>query len=120
MTLLKKYADLAVKTGINVQKGQTLMINVAAEHYEFARLLTQSAYEAGAGKVVIKWSDDHITKMGYQNRSLESLTTIPSWLIEEYDDLMEENFARLSIYAPSPGLMADVDGDKIAAASKAT
>ena len=119
MSLLKKYADLAVRTGINVQKGQTLMINVAAEHYEFARLLTESAYEAGAGKVVIKWGDDHIQKMNLQNQSIEKLSHIPDWLVAEYDDYMEQGFARLSIYAPSPGLMADVDGDKMAAASKA-
>lgn len=120
MSLLKKYADLAVRTGINIQKGQTLMIQVAAEHYEFARLLTESAYEAGAGKVVVKFKDDYVSKMHYQYQSIEDLSVVPSWLIEEYDEYMEEGFARLSVYAPSPGLMADVDGDKIAAASKAS
>ncbi len=120
MSLLKKYADLAIQTGVNIQKDQTLMINVSAEHYEFARLLTESAYEAGAGKVVIKWSDDHISKMHYVHQSIETLEYIPSWLIEEYDEYMKDGFARLSVYCPSPGLMADVDGDKIAAASKAS
>ncbi len=120
MSILKKYADLAVRTGINIQKGQTLLINVKAEHFEFARLLTASAYEAGAGKVVVKFNDDIIGKYHLENQSLETLTTIPSWLVQEYDDYIEEGFARLSVYAPSPGLLKDVDGNKVAAQAKAT
>lgn len=120
MSLLEKYAKLAVRTGINVQKGQTLMINVKAEHYEFARLCVKEAYAAGAGKVVIKFHDDQIAKMNVENQSIENLTNIPSWLVDEYDQYIEEGFARLSISAPSPGLMAGVDTAKIAAQAKAS
>ncbi len=119
MTLLEKYAKLAVRTGINIQKGQTLMINVKAEHYEFARLCVKEAYAAGAGKVVIKFNDDQIAKMHVENQSVEDLTNIPEWAVAEYDQYIEEGFARLSIIAPSPGLMAGVDDKKIAAQAKA-
>ncbi len=62
MTLIEKYAQLAVRVGVNVQPGQTLLINVKAEHYEFARLLVKEAYAVGAKKVVVKFSDDIIGK----------------------------------------------------------
>lgn len=117
--LLKKYAKLAVCSGVNVQKGQTVLVNVKAEHYEFARLIVEEAYAAGAKKVVIKFGDDHIAKMHVQNQDIETLTDIPQWLIDEYDSYLDEDLCRLSIYAPSPGLMADVDGDKLAAQAKA-
>lgn len=120
MTLLEKYAKLAVRTGINIQKDQTLLINVKPEHYEFARLCVKEAYAAGAGKVVIKFNDDQIAKMNVENQTIEKLTHVPSWFIDEYDQYIEEGFARLSISAPSPGLMAGVDTEKLSAQMKAT
>ncbi|AMC94638.1 peptidase M29 [Erysipelothrix larvae] len=117
--LLKKYARLAIRTGINVQKGQVLLINVKAEHYEFARMLTEEAYEAGAKRVIVKFSDDIIGKYHYEYQSIETLTEVPQWLVDEYDSYMSEDFCRLSVYAPSPGLLSDVDGNKIAAQAKA-
>ena len=119
MTLLEKYANLAVSTGINIQKGQTLLINVKAEHYEFARLCVDKAYELGAGKVVIKFSDDHISKSHVLNQDIEELKNVPDWVVAEYDQYIEEGFARLSISSPSPGLMQDVDAKKLGAQMKA-
>lgn len=119
MTLLEKYANLAVSTGINIQKGQTLLINVKAEHYEFARLCVDKAYELGAGKVVIKFSDDHIAKSHVVNQDIEELKNVPEWVVAEYDQYIEEGFARLSISSPSPGLMQDVDANKLGAQMKA-
>ena len=34
---LEKYANLAVKTGVNVQKGQTLVINAPILSYKLVR-----------------------------------------------------------------------------------
>lgn len=118
-SLLKKYAALAIRKGVNVQKGQLLQINVAASHYEFARLLVEEAYAAGAAKVVVDFSDDLISKSHYTHQDIETLSTVPQWRVDQVDDYIDQDLCRLSVYAPSPGLMADVDGDKIAAASKA-
>lgn len=119
MTILEKYAKLAIQKGVNVQKGQTLLINVKTEHYEFARLLVEAAYEQGAKKVVVKFSDDVITKSHYTYQDKETLATVPTWVVDEYDEYLDNDLCRLSVYAPSPGLMSDVDGDKMAAVNKA-
>ncbi|NLD26104.1 MAG: aminopeptidase, partial [Acholeplasmataceae bacterium] len=55
---LRKYAELAVKIGVNIQKGQILMINSPVECVEFTRLLVEVAYQVGASYVMIRWSDD--------------------------------------------------------------
>ncbi|QIK86059.1 aminopeptidase [Erysipelothrix sp. HDW6B] len=119
MTLIEKYAQLAVRVGVNVQPGQTLLINVKAEHYEFARLLVKEAYAVGAKKVVVKFSDDIIGKEHALHQDLETYTRVPQWIVDENDDYLTQDLCRLSVYAPSPGLFADVDGDKLAAAAKA-
>lgn len=119
MSLLEKYAKLAVRVGVNVQKGQTLLINVKAEHYEFARMLVKEAYAAGAKKVVVKYGDDIIGKEHAVHQDFETFTHVPEWVVAEYDDYLSQDLCRLSVYAPSPGLMADVDGTKLAAQAKA-
>lgn len=119
MNKLEKYAKLAIRKGVNVQEGQTLLINIKAEHYEFGRMLVDEAYAAGAKKVVVKFGDDYITKSNTIHQDTETLTKIPQWYIDEYDDYLGQDLCRLSVYAPSPGLMADVDGDKLAAVNKA-
>ena len=53
---LENYAELAVKVGVNLQKGQELVVSIPVECAEFARMVTKSAYEAGAKRVWIKWA----------------------------------------------------------------
>ena len=117
--LLKKYARLAIRTGVNVQKGQVLQISAKALHYEFVRMLVDEAYEAGAKQVIVKFNDDVIGKSNYVYQDIETLSTIPQWRIDESEYYMEQDFCTISVYAPTPGLMKDVDGSKIAAANKA-
>ncbi len=117
---MNKYAKLAIQTGVNVQKGQTLLIQAKAEHVEFVRLCVNEAYASGAKEVIVKFSDDYIGKMHYENQSIETLTDIPQWRIDEFNHYISKDFCILSVYAPSPGILKDVDGTKIAAASKAS
>ena len=45
---LKKYARLVVRTGVNLQPDQLLVISAPLECAEFARVLMAEAYEAGS------------------------------------------------------------------------
>ncbi len=52
-----KYAELLVRTGVNIQKGQSLVITSPIECVEFTRVVSVKAYEAGAREVFIRWGD---------------------------------------------------------------
>src|SRR5699024_12110886 len=54
---LEKYAELALKKGVNLQKGQALMINAPIEGAEFTRIVVRKAYELGAKDVHINWAE---------------------------------------------------------------
>ena len=56
---LEKYAELAVKVGVNVQLNQTLVINTSIDQAEFIRLVVKNAYQAGAKNVVVNWNEWH-------------------------------------------------------------
>lgn len=116
---LERYAKLTVKQGANVQKNQIVIINSSLESAPFTRLLVKEAYEAGARQVIVKWSDDDITKMHYENMSLEDLCDIPAYKVEEALDPLRKGACLISVSSPHPGLLKDVDSRKIAAAQMA-
>ena len=62
---LKEYAQLLVRVGVNVQKGQNLVITSQVDQAPFARLCAQAAYDAGARLVDMAWSDDAMSRMTY-------------------------------------------------------
>ena len=57
-----EYARLLVEVGLNVQKGQTLVIACPVECAWFARLCAKSAYAVGCREVVMNWRDDVLTR----------------------------------------------------------
>ena len=42
---LKKYAHTLLKSGVNLQEDQTLVISVDVENKDFAVIVTEEAYE---------------------------------------------------------------------------
>jgi len=117
---MQEYARLAVRIGANIQEGDVLMLNAPVECAAFARLITKEAYEAGAKDVVVKWTDDVIGRLRYQNASDEVFDVFPEWEKLEYDTLAAgSGFARIAIYAQDPEALAGIDPDRIRRASAA-
>lgn len=78
-SLLKEYARFAVKSGVNLQKGQELKLFISVEQAELARLIVAEAYAAGAAEVSVEWRDDSIERMAYENVSAERLSEVKEW-----------------------------------------
>jgi len=118
--LLRKYARLAVAVGTNVQKGQMLVINTTTDCSAFVRLCVEEAYAIGAKMVQVRWSDDPISHTTYVNADVETLEEIPAWQIAQLNYIMEKGAAMLSVHAPTPGLLGDVDPIKVQRANIAS
>jgi aminopeptidase len=118
--MLEKYAELALKTGVNLKENQVLMINSSIEGVDFTRILVKKAYELGAKDVVINWQDDEITLERYLHAAEEALTTIPQWLVDKYLYYAEDDVALLSVRSTNPDLLKDVDPGRVAKATKAS
>ena len=117
--LLEKYASLAVNIGVNIQKGQKLLIRSSISSAPFARLVVKKAYEAGANNVEILWSDDEITRLRYDLAPDESFKDFPGYYVKAHEDAVEENHAILSIVSVDPDLLNGVPSERIAEANKA-
>ena len=52
-TILRKYADLIVRKGINVQKGQEVLLYADLDQPEFVAMVVEACYKAKAKKVTV-------------------------------------------------------------------
>ncbi|MCK5732512.1 MAG: aminopeptidase [Tenericutes bacterium] len=111
--LLNKLAELAVKVGANVQKGQLVGINSCTENRELVRLIVKNAYEVGASNVIVKWNDEYVGNFGYIYKSEEALSKVMPWMIDEIKHFVEEDSCIISIASPIPDLNKDVDPKKL-------
>ena len=112
---LQKYAELAVRTGVHVLKGQLLVISSSVDSAYFTRLCVAEAYKAGAEEVLVNWDDELTTKIIYQNESTETLANIAPWKLEQKQNCIDRKCCFLYIESATPGLLADVDGNKLQA-----
>lgn len=114
-----KYAELALKTGVNLQKGQALMINAPIEGAEFTKKVVRKAYEMGAKDVHINWVDDELTLLKYENAPEEVIANYPEWKVKLHDYYAEDGAAVLSIRSTNPDLLKNIDPSLVAKANRA-
>ena len=120
LTNLEKYAELAVKVGVNLQAGQTLVINTTIDSKDLVRLVVEKAYKNGAANVIVNWNDDIVSRLKYDLAPDESFHEYPKWRAKELEDLAENGAAFMSIVSSSPDLLKGVDSERIANFQKAT
>lgn len=119
--LLELYAEFAVRTGVNLQKNQTLLINCPLEAAFFGRLCAEKAYAAGARDVVIHYVDEQFSRIRMRDASEEALVDVKPWRLRAYMDYIEGEGGAcvLSIAARDPEIYKGLDTAKIEKASQA-
>jgi len=110
---LKKYAELLVKIGGNVQKGQPVVIGCDVENATIARFVQEYAYDAGASEVIIDWSDDHSTRTKYLRADTAIFDDYPDWQVERFKHLDDRGAAYLRIISSDHDLLNGVATDRI-------
>ena len=109
---LARYAELAVRVGANVQKGQTLFVLAHVEHAPLARALTRAAYGAGARTSTCEYRDPHVRKAMIELGPDEALTYSPEW----QKTLARAGAGNAMIATtgdPEPELLSDLDGERV-------
>jgi len=117
---LDKLAELAIKTGVALQKGQDLLLTAPIEALPLVRRVSVHAYKAGANIITPLFSDPDITLSRYLHASDESFDKAPNWLFNGMGEAFDNNTARLAIVGEDPLLLSNQDPDKVGRANKAT
>ena len=116
---LEKLAEVAVKVGLRLEKGQDLVITAPLPALPLVRLITKHAYKAGAGLVTTFYSDEETTLARYEHAPDASFDKASDWLYEGMARAYANGAARLAISGDNPMLLAAQDPAKVARANKA-
>jgi aminopeptidase len=116
---LEEYAELAVRLGVNVQEGQTLVVDAPTTAADFVRIVAEKAYDAGAKSIHVHWHDPYVEKTRLLRSGMEALSEYPAWKAQGYTEMAQEGAAFLTVLMPRPGLMGDVPAERTTAASRA-
>ncbi len=117
--MLEKYAQLTIKVGVNLQKGQKLMIISDVAAADFVHVVAKHAYTEGARDVYIEWQDEQFNLIKYQQAPEEAFREYPSWYGDARADLAKQGAAFLVLLAETPDLMNEIDPGKIAELTRA-
>ena len=116
---LKEYAELLVRVGVNVQKGQDVVVTAQVDQAPFARLCVQAAYDAGARLVVLSWGDDAVSRMTYLHAADETFDVIPPYKVRFNTDYAEGNACFLHLVSSDPENLKGVDPSRLERAHRA-
>ena len=116
---LKKYADLIIHVGLNLQKGQPLIINNASTKgvplhaVELVREVTRVAYEAGSPYVEVLWNDEELIRLRAQYAPDGTLAEYSDWQIQALMNNIEKGGAMLTIRSNNPDLLNGLDSERV-------
>ena len=120
---LDRFAEVAVRVGLNLGKGQELLISAPLEALPLVRRITEHAYKAGALLVTSFYSDDPSVLARYQYADDASFDHAAQWMADSMAAAFRSGAARLAIAGANPALLAKQDPAKVSraniAASKA-
>ena len=107
---LRRYAELAVRVGANVQPGQDVVVMCLVEHAEIARAVIREAYRAGAQHVVVLYGDLHLRRAAIELGPESEIGWSAPYLLDWIKRWPEENPALISLAGnPDPDLLSDLD-----------
>ena len=115
---LRNYARLIARMGVNVQKGQDVVIYCMLDQPRFVELLADECYKAGARKVTVEFSHEPLYKLDVRYQTVDTMGPFEKWeraRLKHYADTLP-----CVIYLESydPDGLKGIDQDKIAKAER--
>lgn len=116
---LDRLAEVAVKVGLGLEKGQELVMTATIDALPLIRRITEHAYKAGASLVTTLFSDEEATLSRFRNAPAESFDTASGWLYDGMATAFRSGAARLAIAGENPSLLAAENPGYVSRANRA-
>ena len=117
-TALREYAKLIVRCGVNVQKGQEVLIFAELDQPEFVKLVVEEAYKAKAKKVTVEWSYQPLDKLHVRYQSVKTMGTVTEYQKARQQHYCDTLPARIHIISEDPDGLKGMNMEKMAKARK--
>ena len=118
-SILQKYANLLAVKGVNVQKGQDVLVVASLDQPEFVAMVTEALYKAGARKVYIDWDYQPLGKLHVKYQSIKTLSTVDRLALEKIKWRSEDLPAHLYLVSDDPDGLKGINIDKMVKAQQA-
>ncbi len=113
-SILREYAKLIVRCGVNVQKGQEVLIQAGLDQPEFVAMVVDEAYKAKAGKVTVNWSYQPLTRLHARYQTVKSLGTVHEWEKAKLQHYVDSVPCRIHLTSDDPDGLKGVNTAKLA------
>ena len=105
-TRLKKYAHLIAKCGVNVQRGQEVIISAELDQPEFVKMVADECYKLGAKKVTVDFSYQPLVKSHVKYCKKDVLESLDDWVLQRWEHQVEVLPCKIYLISEDPeGLM---------------
>ena len=119
-TVLRSYAKLIVRCGVNVQKGQEVIIHADLDQPEFVQMVVEEAYKAKAKSVTVEWNYQPLAKIHTRYRSLKVMSEVAEWQKAKMQRQVDVLPCRIHIVSEDPDGLKGMNIQKLAKARQAT
>ena len=117
-TALRAYANLIVRCGVNVQKGQEVLIYADLDQPEFVKLVVEEAYKAKAKKVTVEWNYQPLEKIHVRYQSVKTMGTVTDFQKARQQHYCDTMPARIHLISEDPDGLKGMNMEKVAKARK--
>ncbi|MEN8208544.1 MAG: aminopeptidase [Candidatus Fermentibacteria bacterium] len=120
--LRRKYAEVIIKTAINLQEGKPLLIRTEIVQRKFAKVLAEMAYSRGASFVSLRFSDPELSRLRIDSSlSDDYLKFMPSHLENMYECYLNDGWSSISLRGPEfPDIMEGADPGRVGIVGRST
>lgn len=115
-TVLREYAKLIVRCGVNVQKGQEVMVYAGLDQPEFVQMVVEEAYKAKARKVIVEWDYQPLDKIHVRYQSVKTMGTVEEWQKARQQHYCDVLPARIHLISDDPDGLKGINMEKVSKA----
>lgn len=110
---ISQYAQIVIDLGVNLQKGQDVIIQASTDNIPMAEELTRIAYEKGARHVEILWQNETVQRLKLIHESVETLSQFTAVDKAKMEDQIKRLPVRIYVTDEDPDALKGIDPDKI-------
>ena len=117
-TVLRKYARLIARVGVNIQKGQDVIIGCELDQPKFVQLLVDECYKAGARKVRVEFNYQPLEKLHVRHQTVTTLAKVEEWEKARLQHYVDTLPCRIYLTSEDPDGLKGINQAKLAKADQ--
>lgn len=109
----EKYAELILKKGLNIKKGECFTVSVNEDTLPLVRVIAKQAYKMGVKDIIFLFNDDDLTLSKYLYANDAAFDEFPKFKVEYAENYLKAGYHRLALHTANPELLQSVDPKRL-------